>query len=393
MITRAQKIRLGIFVTLSFAFLTGLIIVMVGSRLGVEKDSYRVRFEETVSGLEVGAPVKYHGVRIGSVETIEINRDEVSVVVVTISLKADTPVKADNLVVLNTMGITGLKFLELTGGTNESAFLDSGDEIPSGPSLLDRLTGKADVISEKVELLMNNLIEMTGPEQRRKYDAILDDLATTIEAAQTMVASNESRIEQVVEDLAVAAADLRATAENARKLSSELDGQLGGVIEKLEVLVTDGHAIIRESGERVDVLLVNVDGAVTDLRSLVSSSSVRRIPGQVEETVAAARKLVEETDRNLQGLLSGAKAVAASLEGRITDPRIDQMLESLAVLSVNLDAFVRTLDLTMRQSREDLFKTLGNLKDVVRNLNDFTQMLLESPSILLRGSQLKERDQ
>ncbi len=67
------------------------------------------------------------------------------------------------------------------------------------------------------------------------------------------------------------------------------------------------------------------------------------------------------------------------------------MLDSLARLSKQLEGFVDTLDLTMRQSREDIFATLTNLKDVVRNLNDFTQMLLESPSILLRGSQLKER--
>lgn len=393
MITRAQKIRLGIFVTISLVLLAGLVIVMVGSRLGEKKDTYLVRFDETVSGLEVGAPVKYHGVRIGSVETIQINREKVSEVIVTVSLKADTPVKADNLVVLNTMGITGLKFLELTGGTNDAAFLEPGDEIPSEPSFLDRLTGKADVIAEKVELLINNFIAMTGPEQRRKFDAILDDLAATIEATRTVVASNEGQVEQVVTDLAAAAADLRVTAESTRRISGDLEGQLAGIIEMLEVVVTDGHAVIRESGERVDVLLVNANGAVTDLRTVVSSKAVRRIPGQVEETVAAARRLVETTDRNVQGLLAGVKGVAAALDGRITDPRIDQMMESLAVLSVNLDAFVTTLDLTMRQSREDVFQTLSNLKDVVRNLNDFTQMLLESPSILLRGSQLKERAQ
>jgi len=51
------------------------------------------------------------------------------------------------------LGITGLKILELRGGRNESISLKPGDYIKSGTSSTEMITGKAEILAEKVEVL------------------------------------------------------------------------------------------------------------------------------------------------------------------------------------------------------------------------------------------------
>ncbi len=156
--------------------------------------------------------------------------------------------------------------------------------------------------------------------------------------------------------------------------------QMAAITNDLDMLLLESRVAVQDQNHYLALLLTDADATVLAAKELLDSPSMRRVPRKVDETVSAALELVQGADRR-----------TATLLGRLTDQRVEGMLDSLARLSKQLEGFVDTLDLTMRQSREDIFATLTNLKDVVRNLNDFTQMLLESPSILLRGSQLKER--
>ena len=391
MVTRSQKIRLGVFVVTASFLLAGMVVVLLGASLGAQTDMYTTRFEESVSGLEIGAPVKYHGVRVGSVDAIGINPDDVSEVVVILSLKHGTPIKTDSKVVLNTMGITGLKFLEVTGGTDDSRLLTPGGEIPSGPSLLSRLTGKADVITEKIEMLVNNLVEITGKQEREKFKAILDDVRETMASARRIISENEVEVSQAVKDLSESSENLRALTVAGRESLAILDVSLEAVRDGVLILADEVYTVLQEQSLNLSFLIANTDDAVLSVQKVVGSEEVARLPRRLDSAVIAARNLLTNADGHVGTLTERVIRVARTLDARIGDPRIDGMLDHLSRLSQNADALVETMDLTARQTRLDIFVTLDELKDVVRNLNDFTQMLLENPSVLLRGNQQKER--
>ncbi len=390
-VTRAQKVRLGIFVVVSTTLLIAMALVLLGGKLARKEDSYFALFDETVSGLEIGAPVKFHGVRIGSVTSIEIDHLDVTKVRVNLDLQRGTPVKEDTTVVLNSMGITGLKFLELTGGTNESNLLEPGSEIQSDASLLDRLSGRADVIAEKLELLINNALAITGPEQQEQVKQILGNVQELLEETNDLLTRNEARIDQVMDDLAVTTSNLKEASVAANGVVQRADGQVVSILSDVERLVWDFEQVVADQNYNLSTLINDADSAVLSVNELLTSPSVRRLPRQAEETVAAVLTLVRNADGRVGGLLGTLQSTAVRLKNLLDDERVEKMFDSLSRLSVKLEGLVDTLDLTTRQAREDIFKTLANLKDVVRNLNDFTQMLLENPSILLRGSQLKER--
>ncbi len=55
MISKAEKIRLGIFIAVSGTIVFIVIVTLAGIKFMEEFDVYEVRFNETVSGLEIGA--------------------------------------------------------------------------------------------------------------------------------------------------------------------------------------------------------------------------------------------------------------------------------------------------------------------------------------------------
>lgn len=390
-ITRAQKVRLGVFVLSSLALLLAALAVLIGGRLARQEDSYFTRFTDSVSGLEIGAPVKFQGVRIGSVESIDIDREDISKVRVTLGLKRGTPVKSDSVVTMNSMGITGLKFVELTGGTNESDFLEPGSEIPSAESFMDRLTGKADVISEKIELLANNLVAMTGETQRQHIETILAQTAELISTTNRLVQNNEGKIDQIMADLAIASDSMKNVSTRLEDTLATLDDRVLLVADEVQGAVMDVRILLQEQNINLSSLLQNVDDVAMGVLEIVDSPPMKQLPRALRETTLFLADLIRNADSRLRKLLTTLDRSAEHLDGLITDVRVQALLDGLPRLAQGLEGLVETLDLTLRQSREDLFKALSNLKDVVRNLNDFTQMLLENPSILLRGSQLKER--
>ena len=78
---------------------------------------YRIRFDESVSGLSLGDPVKFRGVDVGTVKTMNLDPADPQVVQVDVALRKEAPVKTDTKASLKLKGITGVLFIELNGGS------------------------------------------------------------------------------------------------------------------------------------------------------------------------------------------------------------------------------------------------------------------------------------
>ena len=120
-IARAQRARLGLFLLTSGSILIIVLAIVTGTKLFEKRDLYFVRYQDvSVSGLEKGAQVKYHGVRVGRVEDIYIDPDQIETVIVTLALDHNTPIKSDVKAVASSLSLTGIKIIEITGGTSEA---------------------------------------------------------------------------------------------------------------------------------------------------------------------------------------------------------------------------------------------------------------------------------
>jgi phospholipid/cholesterol/gamma-HCH transport system substrate-binding protein len=115
--TRAPYALIGLFVMAVIAAAFGFVYWLHNSGGLTERTVYRVRFENTVSGLLKGASVLFNGIRVGEVTNLQLEPDNPQAVTATIAVDAGTPVRADTKIGLDFQGLTGVPVVTLQGGS------------------------------------------------------------------------------------------------------------------------------------------------------------------------------------------------------------------------------------------------------------------------------------
>jgi phospholipid/cholesterol/gamma-HCH transport system substrate-binding protein len=115
---------------------------------------YRIHFAESVSGLTVGDPVKFHGVEVGNVKVVELDPGNPKLVQVDVQLRRETPVKTDTKASLNLKGITGVVYVELEGGSPGAGSLQAttpAGQIPEIPYERSRIAAIFDELPKVIQ--------------------------------------------------------------------------------------------------------------------------------------------------------------------------------------------------------------------------------------------------
>lgn len=320
MVSRSQKIRLGIFLTIALAILIVTIGIITGTRLLKKRDTYFIRFKGiSLTGLEIGSPVKYRGLRIGRIEDMYIDQADITSIIVAITVDPKIPIKEDNEAIITYLSIAaGLKMIELQGGTNESKRLQPNSFIKAGQSLVDSITGKAEVITEKLEYILNNFAEMTRSDRQEKLFRLIDNSSKTIESFQTLLDTNRSSIFR--------------TFQNLEKFSSHLD-----------------------------TFMVTSNLAIQDIRAITRSP-------QLLTTVDNVEKITTELEQ----------------------ADLSDLISKLANAVEQTNRTFTHLDLTILKSRHDILSSAEILRESLEYFNEFTRLISENPSLLLRSSQREE---
>lgn len=197
-VTGAQKRRVAIFFLFGIGIIVLLTAILVGNRLLKREDCYRTRFTDiSVAGLTEGSSVKFQGMNIGHVAEISIDSDNTSIVEVDICLKPGVPIKEGTVTQLGSIGITGLKFLELKGG-GTGKNIPVGGEIPSEKSDWDEISGKATVIAEKLESILNNLNVAIQGVKKEDVEKIFTNVGNISTSVDDILKDNRKNIKSIV---------------------------------------------------------------------------------------------------------------------------------------------------------------------------------------------------
>ncbi|MBN1155809.1 MCE family protein [candidate division KSB1 bacterium] len=319
MVERSQKIRLGIFVLVSMILLISTIAIITGSKLFKRTATYYIRYKDiSLTGLEIGSTVKYRGIRVGRINDIYIDPKDITSVIVEITVQPDVPIKVDTEAVLTYIGITGLKIIELQGGTNEADYLLPGEFISSGQSLVDAISGQAEIIMEKLELILNNFAEITDADRRDNYYELVDNASAALGSVHSLIDTNQSNIFRTV--------------RNLEKFTNQLE------------------------------LFINTSNAtLQDINEITGS-------GKIAATVDHIEKVSAELERaNLSELIA----------------KLTQAVEQTNQTFTHLD-------LTLLKSRHDILSSTEILRESLEYFNEFTRLISENPSLLLRSSPQEE---
>ena len=192
----SQYFRLGIFVLLGAASLVALVLIFGARNLFTKTMTIETYIKESVQGLDVGAPVRFRGVRMGQVSYIglsgglyesEVPRSERKQYVV-VRMQITPPSTTDAEAYLEKMvhdglraqirgqGITGVNYLELDFVKDPSnlrvlpfGWRPDYTVIPSQPSPVN-------ILLDNVEDALTNFNKLNLAETQAKVDTLLNNL-------------------------------------------------------------------------------------------------------------------------------------------------------------------------------------------------------------------------
>ncbi len=268
--TRNQKIRLGIFIVVSASVLVFLIIYFTARQLFEKTDTYYVEYRNiSVNGMEVGSSVKYLGIKVGTISDIQINPRDITSVVVELQLQHDTPIKEDSRADIISLGITGLKAVEILGGSNESDVLAPGDTIEAGSSITSDITQMAEVIAAKTDSVIRNLQAFTQPDNLNKITDAAEKIGKMIDNADRVISNFDAILGENRDDLRQTTMSTRQLSETLLASSQTLEKTIATINQHVESdTITDILNNVRDITQKLRD--ANIEQLVTSIANIAN---------------------------------------------------------------------------------------------------------------------------
>jgi len=291
--TRAERIRLGIFIFFTLSLLVGTAAFLVGKSLMENNILYYTRFTESVDGLNPGAKVKLNGIEVGQVTRIVVDPKKLSDVVVWFKVTAETPIKTGMIAnLVGGMSLTGLKTIELSGGNAAEPDVEREGYIPAGTSSLKQLTGQAESLALKTEIILNNLITMTSDENLANFAGILRNLNHFATRSDSLFSRNEKSLDSIPRNLVMLLNQMNGTLSEIQK--AKLGEKMGHTLVGIDQTVTDFDKILTGP---LDKTLLAVQEATKSIEILAKRSDQTVYRNQ--EDISIAIRHMREAMENL----------------------------------------------------------------------------------------------
>lgn len=336
-ITAAQKRRVAVFFILGTVLFLGLIALLIGNRLLKRERCFYTQFQNlSVAGLSEGSGVKFQGMAIGQVRTISIDATDTSIIRCDFCLKPGVPIKEGTFSTMGNIGITGLKFIELKGGgTGDN--IPEGGLIPGKKSSWDEISGKATVITNKIEAILNRSNILVKEIDPKMVPGILTDIHEITTFSKTYIKDNAPRLITLSDDSHNVMIQLEKTLKE-----SEL------TLKSVREMTQQGHLAIK-----------NLNQGVNRINKLLAPGAV------VARTLKEAEGVVQKLNKS----------------------EIAESFIKLNKVLNDIGKTVGTVNLLLRQSQEAIINSFESLSEGLEYFSEFSRTIMENPSAILRGSE------
>jgi phospholipid/cholesterol/gamma-HCH transport system substrate-binding protein len=303
--TRASYFLVGLFVLALMAGTFVFVLWLARAGLQAENVYYYIYVRGSVAGLQNGAPVQYRGVPVGTVTDISIDAENVELIQITVALRTGTPVKTDTVATLQLQGITGLSFVQLSGGTRAAADLEPPPgkrraRIPYRPSAIERVFEDAPEVVGQLITLSGRANQLLSDDNIRALSSIvtnLDRLTTAVAGSGTDVERAVTQAADMIEATRATAANLNELAVDLRQLSAEIGGEA-------RLALGDARKATRTAEETAQAI-TSTANAIQRLAS--------EVHGLASETRRPLRDFGEHGLYEMSQMLIDARALVTSL--------------------------------------------------------------------------------
>jgi phospholipid/cholesterol/gamma-HCH transport system substrate-binding protein len=302
---KSHAIAAGTFVLAVLALL-----VVLATWLARDTSEHRV-FElssrEGVTGLQPQASVRYKGVLVGRVTSIEMDPKTTGNVLVRIALKDTAPITTSTFATLGFQGVTGLAFIQLDDAGESTQVLASTPaqiaRIPMRPGLMARLSDQGANLVAQLEQASQRVNLLLAAENQKNLMGAVSSLGKAAEGiSQLSRRADQMNLPQLVQDASVSLKTMKETSE-----------RLGASAESVRSSAAEFRRVtsrMNEPGGTLDKIAEGTNALVATSQTL-NATLVPRLNRTVEDTARTVRhvgRVADAVGDNPQSLLLGKGA-------------------------------------------------------------------------------------
>lgn len=321
--TKTSYLLIGVFVIAGFLLITaGVVVLAAGAR---DRDVILAEslFEESVSGLEVGAAVRFRGVRVGRVTNVTVagalySQTQKPYVVVRFELFGPDGFPLERLrdalpqrieeglrVRLASTGITGTAYLEADILPNADKYppkprdwdqlfgAEARVYVPSAPSALSRVVSGVDDLLDQftradlpalAKELRATLVSTRTAIDGLGVEALRGEVRSTLGAVREVATTLGPHLDRVTNAIDGAAARIATAADQAGTLFADpqipviladvqrASVELATTLTSTRLVARDVQDLVAGRGRSIDAILDNLERATAQLRALTATA-------------------------------------------------------------------------------------------------------------------------
>jgi phospholipid/cholesterol/gamma-HCH transport system substrate-binding protein len=376
----------GLLVLLGVGAFGGILLWL--NRITPGGNSYKVMVEfANAGGMQKGAPVRYRGVKVGSISKIATGVNAVEV-----ELEINDPkllIPADSVVEANQSGLISEGIIDINPQSSLATETDIAGPLDQdcNPNLI--LCHKTSKLQGEIGISVDELIRESANFAERynnkEFYENVNRLLVTSSAAANSVANLTKELEVISKSFKDQIGTFSNTAVALQKSSTELTTITATTANQLSTTASDFSVTAKQASN----LLNNLDELLVDNRSSLISTlnNMNQTSNQLRQTVSSLSPTVDrltegELLKNLEVLSANAAEASVNLKDaskNLNDP------QNIVLLQQTLDAARGTFENTQKitadldeltgdpKFRQNLLQLVNGLSKLVSSTKDMQQ--------------------
>lgn len=262
--TKANYVAVGAFVLACVIGLVVTIMWLAGAQYSQEYAYYQAYFKGPVTGLGQGTVTRYNGIEVGRITNLEFDPNDPQRVIVTLQVRPNLNIREDSVASIDSQGITGASFVEISGGTKDAPLLVAKEGQPypvirTKQSTFAQLAQSAPEVVAKLNVAASRINDLLNDDNRRAIAHVLANLDETTQ----VIARRSADIDASIANANQAMANLSEASNSLRPTLEQVDltiRKYGKVADSADAFITgDGLAQVSYLVGEMRRLVGNLD--------------------------------------------------------------------------------------------------------------------------------------
>jgi len=367
---QSSEIKAGIFIFIGFLTLVGFLLILGNLQSYFKpKKEIHILFDNSI-GLEVGTTVRYAGLEIGSIKSIDLvapsegkGPDKIRVLS---EVDPSIIIKKNAIAIIKTEGLMGGFYIDIRPGLGESTQLAEGEDLRGQDSFEIAKVGD---MAEEVVIEIKRFTDLAS--------TLVGDAGKTLQSFQVSMENiNKLITGELVDDARNTLSSIRASMDTIDNLLADNSDVIASNLKNLNRLSSELTAILEENSDHIRESFKNVSSVTRTADNLLTNKVdiISTIIDKTDHLVHELDKLLKENSPLLTSLLNTA------------EDDLSKIAKSIDTATVNFDETFQQSSAILGENRRNLLELIRNMKDTSSSLKLLVEDVERNPWKLIRKS-------